>query len=217
MDTGATTLTPAFGAYTETTGADRILIPRSSQRVQSTMTSKVRAHTATAANSTFLSRQYISYPMVAQTLGAGTVKGTVRVLESAINDNLDAMRLSIRVVSNNGTTYNGTAMLAQTNSTVAEFSTSLRAKRLATGGATTSVTCNEGDRLVIEVATTNTTIGTSLSDTISYGDDSATDLGDNETDTAANNPFIELSIDVIWQNLPRYTKVLQAIPRAAVR
>lgn len=189
-NTGATDINPTFGTYTETTGADRIKAVTS--RISSVMTSKTQAHTATAANSTFLSRQYVIGPLAGQTYAASTVKGTIRVLESAANDNLDAMRLAIRVVAPDGTTFR-TNILSQTNSTVAEFNTSLRAKRLATGGATVQSVITEGDYLVIEIATTSTVGGTSLSDTISYGDNSATDLGDNETDTAANNPFIELT------------------------
>src|SRR6185503_10223021 len=102
------------------------------------------------------------------------------------------MRLLVRVCAPDGTTFRGT-IYGPTNGTVAEFNTSLRAKRLATGGATTQVVVTEGDYLVIEIGATATTGGSSISTSINYGDNSATDLGDNETDTAANNPFIELA------------------------
>ncbi len=192
--TGAAPITPAFGTWTETSGADRIA--GVGTRISSAMTSKTQAHAATAANSTFLSRQYVFGPLAAQTIPASTIKGTIRVLESAANDNLDAMRLLVRVASGDGSTYRTPVVYGPTNGTVAEFSTSLRAKRLATGGATASVVVSAGDFLVIEIGTTNTTVGTSLSDSISYGDNSATDLGDNETDTAANNPFVELAATI---------------------
>ena len=74
-------------------------------RVSSAMTSKTQTHTATAANSTFLSRQYVFGPLADQTIPVSTIKGTIRVLESATSDNLDAMRLHVRVVSGNGSTY----------------------------------------------------------------------------------------------------------------
>jgi hypothetical protein len=192
--TGAAPISPTFGTWTETTGADRIA--GVATRIGSAMTSKTQAHTATAANSTFLSRQYVFGPLAAQTIPVSTIKGTIRVLESAANDNLDAMRLLVRVVSGNGSTYRTPVLYGPTNGTVAEFNTSLRAKRLATGGATASVVVTAGDYLVIEIGTTTTVAGTSLSDTISYGDNSATDLGDNETDTAANNPFIEIAATI---------------------
>ncbi|MBI3748044.1 MAG: hypothetical protein HY262_04245 [Chloroflexi bacterium] len=192
--TGAAPISPAFGTWTETTGADRIA--GVATRINSAMTSKTQAHAATAAGSTFLSRQYVFGPLAAQTIPLSTIKGTIRVLESAANDNLNAMRLLVRAVSADGATYRTPVLYGPTNGTVAEFSTSLRAKRLATGGATASVVVTAGDYLVIEIGTTNTTVGTSLSDSISYGDDSATDLGDNETDIAANNPFVELAATI---------------------
>lgn len=192
--TGAAPINPAFGTWTETTGADRVA--GVATRISSAMTSKTQAHTATAANSTFLSRQYVFGPLAAQTIPVSTIKGTIRVLESAANDNLDATRLLVRVVSGDGSTYRTPVVYGPTNGTVAEFNTTLRAKRLATGGATASVVVSAGDYLVIEIGTTNTAVGTSLSDSISYGDNSATDLGDNETDTAANNPFVELAATI---------------------
>jgi hypothetical protein len=194
-NTGAAVINPTFGTWTETTGADRIQAVTT--RISSVMTNKVQAHAATAANSTFLSRQYVIGPLAGQTYAASTIKGTIRVLESAANDNLDAMRLLVRVVAPDATNFRGT-IYGPTNGTVLEFNTTLRAKRLATGGATTQVVITEGDYLVIDIGTTNTTIGVSLSDTISYGDDSATDLGDNETDTTALNPFIELAANLIF-------------------
>lgn len=193
--TGAAPINPAFGTWTETTGADRIA--GVATRIGSAMTSKTQAHSATAANSTFLSRQYVFGPLAAQTIPVSAVKGTIRVLESAGNDNLNAMRLLVRVVSGDGSTYRTPVLYGPANGTVAEFATSLRAKRLATDSATASVVVSAGDYLVIEIGTTTTVGGTSPSDSISYGDDSATDLGDNETDTAANNPFVEIAATIV--------------------
>jgi hypothetical protein len=192
--TGPAPINPAFGTWTETTGADRIA--GVATRIGSAMASKSQAHSATAANSTYLSRQYVFGPLAAQTIPVSTIKGTIRVSESGPNDNLNAMRLLVRVVSGDGSTYRTPVLYGPANGTVAEFSTSLRAKRLATDSATASVVVSAGDYLVIEIGTTTTVGGTSPSDSISYGDDSATDLGDNETDTAANNPFVEIAATI---------------------
>jgi hypothetical protein len=197
---GASPVSPAAGTWTETTGRDILRMTRS--RGTTAMTNKTQAHTATAANSTFLSRTYVSDPIRAQTIPASTVKGTIRVLESAANDNLNAMRIQIRVVNSTGTTFRTPALYGPTNGTVAEFSTTLRAKRLAVGGATSSVVAQAGDRIVIDIGTTNTVSGSSLSDTISYGNDSTTDLGDNETDTGAFNPFIEIATAITFSENP---------------
>src|SRR5436190_15322652 len=127
---------PTFGTWTETTGAVRRGAVTS--RISSAMTNKTQARTASAANNTWLDTQYAIGPLSGQTYAVSTIKGTIRVLESAINDNVDAMRLLVRVVAPDGTTFRGT-IYGPTNGTVAEFNTSLRAKRLDTGGATTQV------------------------------------------------------------------------------
>jgi hypothetical protein len=189
-------IAPAFAAYTETDGMLRreMAVHKSG----SAMVSHTTGQTATAANSSQGIRQYISPPLAAQTLPVGTWKGTIRALESAANDNVDAVRSSLRVWDVSAGAFNGTAVVALANGTVAEFNTALRAKRIAAGAATTSVVIDFGDRLVLDLGYTNTTIGTSVSATLSFGDNSATDLGDNETDVNADNPFIELSYDVVW-------------------
>ena len=75
--TGAAPITPAFGTWTETTGAARIA--GVATRLGSAMTSKTQAHTATAANSTFLSRQYVFGPLAAHAAGTPTDPTSVRL------------------------------------------------------------------------------------------------------------------------------------------
>jgi hypothetical protein len=175
------------------------------------MATHTTGQTATAANSSQGIRQYISPPMMAQTLTGGTWKGTIRCLESAINDNVDAVKSQLRFWDVSAGAYGATSLAALANyGPVLEFATTLTAKRIADGDTFTTVTVEEGDRLVLDLGYTNTTIGTSISGSMSFGDDSATDLGDNETDTAANNPFIELSVDILWWTpVPTYVPHLQ--------
>lgn len=189
-------IAPAFAAFTETDGMLRREM--SVHKSGSAMANHTTGQTATAANSSQGIRQYISPPLAAQTIAGGTWKGTIRALESATNDNVDAVRRSLRYWDVSAGAFGGTSLVALGNGTVAEFNASLRAKRIATGTATTGVTVDDGDRLVLDLGYTNTAIGTSISATLNFGDNSATDLGDNETDTAADNPFIELSVDIIW-------------------
>jgi hypothetical protein len=183
--------------WSETTGFD--ILECAPYKMGTPMTSKTRATSLTAANSKILIRQYMSIPIAAQTIGVGTVKGTIRALESAINDNADAVTCRIWLASQDAQTNRGT-ILAIANSTVAEFSTSLRAKRIAAGVATSSVTAQDGDHIIIELGYTMTTGGTSVSADLNFGCNSATDLGDNETDTAANNPFVEFSVTIAFQD-----------------
>jgi hypothetical protein len=167
-------------------------------RQATAMTNKATAQTATAANSSSLSRVYVSDIIAPQTLAAGTFKGTIRCLESAVNDNVDAVRSGVYVFSADGTRLLGTLSAIGNRGPVAEFNTALRNKRIADGDATSALTIGELGRIVIELGFTNTTIGTSVNATLNYGDNSATDCADNETGTAADNPFVELSIDVVF-------------------
>lgn len=190
-------ITPGFAAFTETDGMLRREM--SVHKSGSAMVTHTTGQTATGAGSSQGIRQYISPPMAAQNLAAGTWKGTIRCLESAVNDNVDAVKSQLRYWDVSAGAIGGTSIAVLNNyGPVAEFNTSLRAKRIADGDATTFVTVEDGDRLILDLGYTNTLAGTSISGSMSFGDNSATDLGDNETDTAANNPFIELSIDIIW-------------------
>lgn len=190
-------IAPAFASFTETDGMLRREM--SVHKSGSAMADHTTGQTATAANSSQGIRQYISPPLAAQTLTGGTIKGTIRCLESAVNDNVDGIICQLRYWDVSAGAYGGTSLLALANyGGVAEFNTTLRAKRIADGDTFTTVTVDFGDRLVLDIGYTNSTIGTSISATLNFGDNSATDLGDNETDTAANNPFIELSVDVVW-------------------
>lgn len=196
--TEASAVNPSFSTsgWTEQDAADRRRMSRA--LTGSAMTNKTDAQTATGAGSSTLLRQYVSDILAPQVIAAGTWKGTVRTLESAANDNVDAVRSRLFAVSADGTRDLGDLSVIGNRGPVAEFNTALRAKRIADGDATSALTLTEEWRLVLEIGYTNTTAGASISATLNFGDNSATDLGDNETDTAANNPFIELSVDLAW-------------------
>jgi len=191
-NTGAPEISPAFtldSSWTATTGADRIkCVPT---KISSVMTSKVQAAPGTAANQKWLFRQYVSDPLS----GAGTVFGVlfgqIRGLESAVNDNIDAISLKLLVVKSDAT-LRGTLLALANYGTVAELAIALTNKIIADGDGLTPVNFLDGDRIVAEIGLTNTTTGTSVSGTLSFGDDNATDLPEDETATAANNPWIEI-------------------------
>lgn len=196
--TGAADVTPlAPTGWSETTGFD--ILKCVTSRISSAMTNKQRVTSLTAAGTRCLLRQYVSNPVAAQTINdGGTVKGTVRALESAANDNLNVISSRIWVSSYDGQTNRGELLAIGDYGPVAEFNTSLRAKRIADGDATTPVVTQNGDRIIIEIGYGTTVGGVSMSGSLSFGDDSATDLGDNETDTAANNPFVEFTQNIAF-------------------
>jgi len=192
-------ITPAFGAWDETANAGARLACVTT-KISSAMTSVTVAKGTGTTRA--LVRQYISAPIAAQTIGAGTVKGQVRALESAVNDNLDLVPLLIRVCSGDGSTYRSPDIISLGDyAAVLEFGTTLTNRIIADGDATSSVTAQDGDRIVIEIGIKNSTTGTSVSGDLNFGDNSGTDLLENTTDTAANNPWVELSQTITFQTV----------------
>jgi hypothetical protein len=204
--TGAAAVSPAFTHQATWDAVDNVDRLRCvTTKISSSMTSKTEGKATTVDRQ--LVRQYVSDPINAQTISAGTVKGTVRVLESAANDNLDNISVKIVVVSRDGSTLTGTILNLGEYVGVNEFATSLTNRRVADGDTTTSVTANQGDRIVIELGFRNSATGTSVSGDMNFGDNSATDLGDNETGTAADNPFVELSNTITFEASRRRASV----------
>ena len=152
----------------------------------------------TAATNSLL-RQYISRPLAGSQTISGTIKGTIRCKESGSNDNLNRVWSKVLLVSNDGTTLRGAFLNLGGYGPVNEYNTVLEARRIADGDAITSQAVTDGDRIIFEVGIYNTASGSGITGTMSFGDDSATDLGDNETDQTAYNPFIEFSYTIAFQ------------------
>ena len=185
--------------WNEVDNADRRKCDTS--KSSSVMTNKAEAK-ANTANVRQLVRQYVSRALDGAQTISGTVKGTIRVLESAANDNIDKVSMKLIVVSNDGQTLRGTLLTIGDYGPTNEWATSLTARRIADGDTIGTVNALNGDRIVIELGFNNTTAGTTITGTENFGDNSVTDLGDNETDTAANNPFVELSATLTFQAPP---------------
>ena len=214
-NTGAAEISPAFtleSSWTATTNADRITMVRS--RISSTMATKAQAAPGTAGGQKWLFRQYVSKPLAAGDV-FGALFGQIRGLESAANDNIDAISLKVLVVKADAT-LRGTLLALANYGTVAELATSLRNKIIANGDGLTKVTALDGDRIVAEIGLTNTANGTSVSGSLSFGDDSATDLAEDEAATAANNPWLEfVGVNLMSQLLQQGVFVNQAVKRAS--
>lgn len=193
---GTAVVSPPFthqASWTQTGAADRLMLSRTKR--ETALTSLAQASTIIAGQ-TQLVRQYVSDPLMAQTIAAGTVKGTIRVLESSALGNLDNIAVKIVVTSADGSTLTGAILNLSTYIAVNEWATSLTNRRVADGDTTLAVTVNNGDRLVIELGYSTSTLGASISGSMNFGDDAASDCADDETGTAANNPFVELSVNV---------------------
>jgi len=151
----------------------------------------------TTGNDTLLTR-FLSAPLdVNQTIGTGTIKGQAQFLESAAG--LDARsQTMIRVIKPDGT-VRGTLLAMDTGALANEFATSLTNRRIprVAGTALTSVAALAGDRIELAVgARQHATASGNFQQRL--GVNAASDLAEDETATAANNPWIEFTENITF-------------------
>lgn len=198
-------LTPAFDASWESTsGATRVAMKTF---VRSRAFASVVVSEASASG-TFdvLIRQYISDPIAAVTI-SGTVKGVIRALESNTDADLRS-QMVIRVVSYDCATIRGTLIASDASALTSEWDAATLTNRkfplawTGSGTSVSSVAAQDGDRIVIEVGyrAHNTTVS-SRNGTLRFGDASGSDLAEDETSTADNNPWVEFSDTITFLNL----------------
>jgi filamentous hemagglutinin len=160
-------------------------------RISSTMTTVTLNGNTDAGNTNYCFGQWVSAPIDAQTIGAQTIKIQARALEESSRAN-QVIALSVRVVSGDGTTVRGTVLEARDASEVVNVLTNR-----GHSATSTSVSASAGDRIVIEVGMggdpTTGSGGDSHDGDMSFGDDSGTDLPEDNTTTAANNPWVEFA------------------------
>ncbi len=150
-----------------------------------------------------LFRQYVSDPILAQTIAAQAIEFQMRVAQTDLHNEL-YLTLGIRVVSNDGGTIRGT-ILAVTRDNV-EAVIALTNRRIT--ATSTQVISQDGDRIVIEIGMGgNPDTAASHSSSISIGDDNGTDLPEDDTTTTAYNPWIEFA-NSIAISLPQ-TEIIQ--------
>lgn len=168
------------------------------------MTSFVATKTAATNPSDVLVAQFISDPLQAQTISAaGFVKGIIRVLENLLTVDARA-QMTVRVLSSDGATVRGTLLAFDAAALSNEFdSVSLTNRRFplnwaGSGAALTQVIASDGDVIVVEVGARFHTANTGDTCTLRFGDASATDLLEDETGTIDDNPWIEFSQTLLF-------------------
>lgn len=174
-------------------------------RINSPMISKREATGTTNPTARAMGR-HVFGPLAEQTI-SGTVKGQMRGLES--DAGADAtLALAVKIIKPDGT--DRAVLLAQAASDSSasphELATSLTNSKFedAAESAALSLTSQSsllGDYLVIEWGFRSAT-GTTRDITLSYGDDSKTDLPEDTTTTAAKNPWVEFSADIRTEDDP---------------
>jgi plastocyanin len=200
-------VSPSFGSWGYTTEAGRYALLSSKAVSGESLVTGTRIGPSNSGI-TQLDRQYVSEPMsvgLVFTSGSTSVKAQLQCREFNNGDNTRS-GLSIRIVSNDGTTTRA-ILLAPANYglTSGEFvnGATLRNAAYANGDTvTSSYTTVEGDRLVVEIGYTDNA-GSSVEGQCRYGAPSGTDLPENETTTTTNNiPWIEFSNTVTFATAP---------------
>jgi hypothetical protein len=182
-----TQVSPAYGVYGDTASAlRRAMLPAVSAIDVMTTAS------LSATVGTFLSRQFVSGPLVGgENLAGSTVKGYARYLSPSAASVIS----SLRVVSLDGSTYKATLVPPATNSI---DSLSFRNTPFYFAPFTftiiTSYVLEPFDRFVFEIA------HKSLFDILTqvdgrYGASAASDLPEDEVSTLDLNPWLEFSTD----------------------
>lgn len=195
--TGAADVSPTFGGgWADTALGDRRKCVTT--RISSAMTDTIFTTIAGTSAQFVLRRQYVSAPLQAGTL-SGTIKGQVRASGSGTNSTL---AVGIFVVSNDGSTVRGTALAntaSQLTTTPPRFAgSSVKTNRQMLDAsdsasiALSTVTVQSGDRLVIEIGVRELA-GGGINGTLVFGDNSGTDLPEENSTSATNNPWIEFS------------------------
>jgi hypothetical protein len=188
--TGTPDISPSISAEWEATHS---LIRQNAvtTKIASAMTTIARTTDGNADPQDICFVQYISDPIAGQTISAQTLKFQMRQYEYATGANLFTA-IGIRVLSGDGGTVRGTILAVSQDDTELAVDTLTNRQFSAT---TTEVVAQEGDVIVIEVGYGGDPSPASQrhNGAISIGDDSATDLGENNTDTAAYNPWVEFA------------------------
>lgn len=192
--TGDAAVSPTYSSLWEYTSeaTRRELV---TTKISSAMTDAGAQETVATSSIDVLIRQYVSQPLPAQTI-SGNVKGQIRAYEFVADNDLSRAVL-IRVCSNDGSTIRGTLLEHFPSSLTSEFNTSLQNRYFPPSTGLSSLAIQEGDRIVIEYG--YRAFNSHSSDSVgwlNFGDNSGTDLPENETATTSDNPWIEFSIDI---------------------
>lgn len=196
----AAPVSPAFGSQWNNTGSASRRKTSTTKANTPTTDDATPLTVGSTATTNRLSHQWVSDPIGAQTI-SGTLSAVVICAESATSANA-SLQVVVRVVSNDGSTERGVLYAghaAANNSTSGtlghEMGTSAQTRIIPSGTALSSVTTQDGDRIVIEMgARFNNSTGTTQYVQFRLGDPSATsDLALTASQTPTGAPWVELS------------------------
>lgn len=194
--TGAAAVEPDFysGAvgWDKTSEADRLAMVTT--KISSAFATKACTENVSTDPYDVCNRQYVSAPIGVHDFNSVVTKIQIRCIEDATK--MDALlRWFARCMSNDGSVerfiigwYSGDTEFDDGNLTNRGYS--------HTRGVG-SVTSENGDRIVVDIGINTTNTKTDVyTATMDFGDNSGTDLPENETETTQYNPWIEFSHDI---------------------
>lgn len=202
--TGAAPISPAPTAEWEDTANAASPLKMVTTRINSAFNTFSIAESGGSGDNfrDLLAIQYVSDPIAAQTI-TGTLKGQMLMSESATAANMLAQLILI-VVSGDGSTVRGTLFGGTTSTALQdEITTTIRNQMnppISISPVTlTSVAAQNGDCIVAEIgARANNISFTNFTFNLRLGDDAASDLPEGQTLDTADNPWIELSANIIF-------------------
>lgn len=159
---------------------------------------------ADETNKNILFNQWVSDPIAAQTISAQTIKIQMRCSEVNAKNNL-FLTWAVYVFNNAGDTLRGTVVPLQRDGTEVIASTDPATEAVNRGDSATStqVISQDGDRIVVETGLGgDPALGGTHSGSIIIGDDSGTDLPENDTGTLPNNPWLQFTNEITFYTPP---------------
>ncbi len=206
-------VSPAYYAANKTSDAIRSFCSPIKQNTS--MATKASSEASATTPYTFLTEQFVSDPLAAQTI-SGTVKGQIRCQESNAAADFCA-GIVIRVCSYDGSTFRGTLLEYLPGSLTSEYDAAgLINRYYPPSTALGALDIQAGDRLVIDVLTKSfNSVITSYTANHRFGDSAALDLPEDETDTNDYNPWIEFSTDLTFIDRQKISQTLSQIETQA--
>ena len=191
--TGAADVSPVFHAnWEKTSEADRLEMVKT--KISSAFITKVCTENVATDPYDVLNRQYVSDPIGVHDFTLCAYEIQIRCMEDAAK--MDArFKAEVRVFSNDGNTERGGWVVGFGS---VEFDDDeLVNRRTYRSSPVTPFSSQNGDRIVIELGVLTTNTKTVLyTATMDFGDNSGTDLPEDESDTNQYNPWIEFTHDI---------------------
>lgn len=192
--TGAADVSPAFsGDWDKTSEADRLKMVTT--KISSAFATKTCSENSSSDPYKILNRQYVSDPIGVHDFTGCTWKGQVRCMEDAAKMDALLWFYDLRIVSNDGQTIRHELTAQKYSNT--EFDNKELVNRRISQITVSAGSSQNGDRIVADVGVYTTNTKTDLyTATMDFGDNSGTDLPENETETTQYNPWIEFSHNI---------------------